>query len=63
MAAKTETIAEQQPLEGDKKHLKTVALRAYSSHKGQPVDDERIAELLPMVRKIVQRVATYLKPP
>jgi RNA polymerase sigma factor for flagellar operon FliA len=63
VAVKTESISEQQLLEGNKKHLKTVALRAYSSHQKQPIDDERIAELLPMVRKIVQRVATYLKPP
>jgi RNA polymerase sigma factor for flagellar operon FliA len=53
-----------QPLvEDGKKGLKTAALRAYSSHKKQQVDDERITGHLPMVRKIVQRVATYLKPP
>ena len=71
MAVETKNISEgfrrarsqQQLVEDSKEHLKTVALRAYSSHQKQPLDDERIAEFLPMVRKIAQRVATYLKPP
>jgi len=49
--------------EESKKHLQTVALRTYSGHKKQSAENERITELLPMVHKIVQRVATYLKPP
>lgn len=63
MTVQTKDISEQHLVEDSKKHLKTVALRAYSSHKKQPLDNEQIAEFLPMVRKIVRRVATYLKPP
>ena len=49
--------------EAGKKHLKTAALRAYSGHKKQLIGNEQIAELLPMVHKIAQRVVSYLKPP
>jgi RNA polymerase sigma factor for flagellar operon FliA len=56
-------VSEQQLVNDGKNHLKTVAVRAYSSHQKQPLDNERIAKFLPMVRKIVQRVTTYLKPP
>ena len=55
--------AEQQPDENSQKHLKNVALRTYSDQKKQSVGSEQIAELLPMVPKIAQRVITYLKPP
>jgi len=52
--------------EDSRNHLNSVALRAYSgqkrSAKGQ-VEDEQIAELLPMVNRIVRQVVTYLKPP
>ena len=44
----------------------SVALRAYSGQK-RPVkvgiENERIAEFLPMVHRIVRQVVTYLKPP
>jgi RNA polymerase sigma factor for flagellar operon FliA len=63
VAVRTKVISEKHVVDDDNKHLKTVALRAYSSHQKQPIDDEQIADYLPMVRKIVQRVATYLKPP
>jgi len=63
VAVKTKNISEQQLVEDSKEHLKTVALRAYSDHQKQLLDNERIAEFLPMVRKIAQRVATYIKPP
>jgi len=53
------------------KHLTTVALRTYSGQdwsdklttSKQSLDNNRIAEFLPMVAKIAQRVVTYLKPP
>jgi RNA polymerase sigma factor for flagellar operon FliA len=50
-------------LKDSQKHLSAVAVRAYSGQKKQSIKDERIAQLLPMVHKIVQRVVTYLKPP
>jgi len=49
--------------EDSPKHLKTVAQRTYSNEKRQSLKDEQIAQFLPMVRKIAQRVVTYLKPP
>lgn len=79
MAIETENISENQltgttevdllTLEtpkGDRKHLNTVALRAYSGQKEFykcAVDDEQVTELLPMVHKIVRQVVTYLRPP
>ena len=79
MAIETENISENQ-LTGtteadlltletpkvDRKHLNTVALRAYSGQKESSkcaVNDEQIIELLPMVHKIVRQVVTYLRPP
>jgi RNA polymerase sigma factor for flagellar operon FliA len=44
-------------------HLKTVALRTYSTCQKQRVDEKRVVEFLPMVKKIAQRVVSYLKPP
>ncbi len=79
MAVKTENISEEQFIkdtkadlltlgtpEDSRKHLNSIALRAYSgqkrSTKGE-VENEQIAELLPMVHKVVRKVVTYLKPP
>ena len=50
-------------LQDSSRHLNTVALRAYSSQKTQSITAEQITGLLPMVRRIVHRVITYLKPP
>jgi len=55
-----------QTLEDSRKHLNSVALRAYSGQKRSAkggVENEQIAELLPMVHRIVRQVVTYLKPP
>ncbi len=79
MAVKTENFSEEQFVrdskaglltlgtpEDSRKHLNSVALRAYSgqkrSTKGE-VENEQIAELLPMVHRIVRQVVTYLRPP
>ena len=50
-------------LKDSRKHLNTVALRAYSGQKTQALRNDRIAEFLPMVRKIVHKVVVYMKPP
>lgn len=63
MAVETKNISEQQLVKDGKKHLKAVVLRAYSGHQEQLLDNEQIAEFLPMVHRIVQRVVVYLKPP
>ncbi|MHC4322661.1 MAG: sigma-70 family RNA polymerase sigma factor [Planctomycetota bacterium] len=66
MAVQTNDISEDRLAGKSRKHLNNVALRAYSVQKksvrGQ-IEDEQIAELLPMVHKIARRVVTYLKPP
>lgn len=46
-----------------RRHRNAAALRAYAGQKTQAVENEQIAEFLPMVRRIVHRVVTYLKPP
>jgi len=79
VAVKTENISEEQLIsdtkadlltlgtpEDSRKHLNTVALRAYSGQKSAAkdgIEDGRIAELLPMVHRIVRQVVTYLRPP
>ena len=63
MAVKTNNIVEPPQLKDQKKHLKAAALRAYAAPKKQSLENQRIAQLLPMVPKIAQRVVTYLKPP
>ena len=78
MALKTENVSEEQLVsdtkadlltletpEDSRKHLNTVALRAYSGQKRSDkdgIEDGRIAELLPMVHRIVRKVVTYLRP-
>jgi len=52
--------------EDSRKHLNSVALRAYSGQKRYVkggIEDKQIAELLPMVHRIVRQVVTYLRPP
>jgi len=63
----TESLITQQP--PDEKnasgHLKA-ARRAYAGQKnpgGQGLDEKKIAQFLPLVHKIAQRAATYLRPP
>ena len=79
MAVKAENICEVQFIgepkadlltletpEDSRKHLNSVALRAYSGQKRSVkggIEDKQIAELLPMVHRIVRQVVTYLKPP
>ncbi len=49
-----------------RKHLNTVALRAYAGQKKTSkcaIKEEQITELLPMVHRIVRKVVTYLRPP
>ena len=53
-------------LKDSRKLLNTAALRVYSDQKKSAqggIENDRIAEFLPMVRKIVHRVVVYLKPP
>ncbi|MHC4541471.1 MAG: sigma-70 family RNA polymerase sigma factor [Planctomycetota bacterium] len=62
----TNNICEEPLTRRSQKHLSSVALRAYSGQKRSVKSDaqnERIAEFLPMVRKIAAQVITYLKPP
>ena len=65
MAVKAENISESRAVavEDSPEHLKTIALRTYSGQKKQSIDNDRIADFLPLVHKIAHRVITYLKPP
>ena len=64
MPPETESLITQQP--PDEKnasgHLKA-ARRAYAGQKKRPLDEKQIAQFLPLVHKIAQRAATYLRPP
>jgi RNA polymerase sigma factor for flagellar operon FliA len=70
----TENISEEQEADiltletpkDDRRHLNSVALRAYSGqdrYKEVKIRDEQITELLPMVHRIARKVVTYLRPP
>ncbi len=61
LEATDETTAGQTAERSD--HLKAVALRAYSGHKTRSIAEHEIVELLPMVRQIAHRAASYLHPP
>ena len=66
MAGQANIITQEQFAGKSRKHLNNVALRAYSVQKRAvqgEVENEHIAELLPMVHKIAKQVVTYLKPP
>jgi len=63
VATRTENIPECPLVEESQKRLRTAARRAYAGQKQQLIDNDRIAELLPLVHSVVQRVVTYLKPP
>ena len=62
--AETESlITQQQPGEKNANgHIKA-ARRAYASQNKKPLDENQIAQYLPLVHKIAQRAATYLRPP
>jgi len=66
VAVDTKDITQGQFTGKDQKYLNNVALRAYAVQKKAvqgEIEDEHIAELLPMVHKIARQVVTYLKPP
>ncbi len=45
-------------------HLKAAAKNAYNEQRKEfAIDDQQITQFIPMVHKIVQKVAVYLKPP
>jgi RNA polymerase sigma factor for flagellar operon FliA len=60
----TKTAAKHPPTKAadEQRHLKSAAQRAYSSQK-KTIDDDQIAQYLPLVHKIAQRIASYVKPP
>ena len=62
MSAETKSLTEQ-PAAGKKSgHIKA-AQRAYAGQKKQPLDEQQIIRFLPLVHKIAQRAAKYLRPP
>lgn len=63
MAAKVKSIAHRRLAEESRRHLTTAARRAYAAQQKETIDNQQIAEMLPLVHKVVQRVVTYIKPP
>jgi len=63
MAVEVKKAFENQLVEDNRKHLKATAKCTYTGQKEMPIENEQIIQFLPMVRKIVQRVVTYLKSP
>ncbi|MHC4192956.1 MAG: FliA/WhiG family RNA polymerase sigma factor [Planctomycetota bacterium] len=63
MAVQTQKIPEHSLAEDGKRHAGTVTMRAYAGQQAPSVEKERIGQFLPMVRRIVERVITYLRPP
>lgn len=66
MTVQAKKISEDQFAKKSRKHLNSVALRAYTVQKKSvrgEIENEQITELLPMVHKIASQVVTYLKPP
>jgi len=59
----TKKTSPQQLTEDSRGHLKVRAKHAYNEQKEKFIDDEQIAQFIPMVHKVVQRVVTYIKPP
>jgi RNA polymerase sigma factor for flagellar operon FliA len=66
VAGQANIVSQEQFAGKSRKHLNSIALRAYSVQKKAvqgEIENEHIAELLPMVHKIARQVVTYLKPP
>ncbi len=66
MALQTENTLKVRSTKESRKHLNSVALRAYSGQKRSfqsGLENDQIAEFLPMVHKIARQVVTYLRPP
>ena len=62
-AAKVKSIAHRRLAEESRRHLTAAARRAYAAQQKETIDNQQIAEMLPLVHKVVQRVVTYIKPP
>ena len=62
MSAETKSLTKQQQAKKAHGHLKA-AKRAYAGQKRQPLDEQQIAQFLPLVHKIAQRAGSYLRPP
>ncbi len=62
-AAKVKSIAHRRLAEESRRHLTAAARRAYAAQQNKTIDNQQIAEMLPLVHKVVQRVVTYIRPP
>jgi len=66
VAVHTDKVCKDQLTQGNRKHLCSAAMRAYSDQKTPDRSDrenELITELLPMVHRIAGQVVAYLHPP
>ena len=63
MSAETKSLTKQ-PTTGKSAHGRLkAARRAYAVQKKEPLDEQQIAQYLPLVHKIAQRAGSYLRPP
>jgi len=63
MGVGVNTTASSKEQQAQPQHLRAAAKRAYEDQQREPIDNDKILELLPMVRRIAQRVASYIRPP
>ena len=63
MTMETKKTCPEQLAKDNRQHLKARAKHAYNNQKEKFIDNEQIAQFIPMVHKVVQRVVTYIKPP
>lgn len=59
----TKTISQDQFAESEQTCLKTAARNAYHEQREPVVNEDLVAQFLPVIHKIVRRAVTYLRPP
>lgn len=63
MSAETKSLTKQAAAGKNAHGRLKAAKRAYAVQKKEPLDEQQIAQFLPMVHKIAQRADSYLRPP
>ena len=63
MDSESRTIFREDLSQGEQSCLRTAAVNAYTQQSPPSAGDDLVAQFLPMVHKIVQRVVIYIKPP
>jgi RNA polymerase sigma factor for flagellar operon FliA len=63
VSAETKSLTKQPAAEKNAHGRLKAARRAYAVQKKEPLDEQQIAQFLPLVHKIAQRAGRYLRPP